>query len=46
LMLIGLFLVGFFLDYIVEETDNIMVSWTFHMFANIGINTIGMMLII
>ena len=44
LALIGLFLIGCFLNYLNEKCNNIYPSWLVHMFSNFGINTVGLIL--
>lgn len=44
LMLIGLFIGGCILNYLNEKCNNIYPSWLVHMFANFGINTVGLIL--
>ena len=44
LMLTGLFLAGLFFNLLDHKADSILPSWLPHMFANFGINTVGMLL--
>ena len=44
LTLAALFIAGLFFNFINEQSENIYASWTIHIFANLGINTVGMIL--
>lgn len=45
LALVALFLCGLLLNYLNARSETIWVSWLLHMGANLGINTIGMILL-
>lgn len=45
LMLIGLFFAGILFNWLNERYQNIYASWLVHMFANLAINTIALLLI-
>ncbi|ONI40484.1 CAAX protease [Candidatus Epulonipiscium fishelsonii] len=44
LAVVGLFIGGVIFDYINDRYENIYASWIIHMFANLGINTVGFIL--
>ncbi len=44
LAMAGLFAGGIIFNYINERNENILNSWVVHMMANLGINTIGLMM--
>ena len=44
LTLAALFIAGLFFNFINEQSENIYASWIIHIFANLGINTVGMIL--
>ncbi|ONI38985.1 CAAX protease [Candidatus Epulonipiscium fishelsonii] len=44
LAVLGLFIGGIIFDYINDRYENIYASWIIHMFANLGINTVGFIL--
>jgi uncharacterized protein len=44
LMLIALIVGGFIFNYINEKEESILASWTVHLFANLAINTVGLIL--
>ena len=44
LLLVGLIMGGCIFNYLNEQKGNIYSSWCVHMFANFGINTVGMIL--
>ena len=44
LLLLGLTAGGCIFNYLNELNDNIYPSWFVHMFANFGINTVGLIL--
>ena len=44
LTLTALFVAGLMFDFLNEKSGNIYTSWLVHMFANFGINTVGMIL--
>ena len=44
LMLAGLFVGGMIFNYLNEKCENVYTSWLVHMFANLGINTVGFIL--
>ena len=44
LMLIALVVGGFIFNYINEKEESILASWTVHLFANLAINTVGLIL--
>lgn len=44
LVVIVLMLVGILFNYLNEKFNSIYVSWLIHLFANLGINTIGLIL--
>ncbi len=44
LALSALTIAGYVLNFLNEKSGNIYVSWLVHMFANFGINTIGMLI--
>lgn len=44
ILLFGLIIGGFIFNYLNERNNNIYSSWFVHMFANLGINTIGLIL--
>ena len=46
LMLVGLFFAGLLFNWLNERYQNLYASWMVHMFANLAINTIGLLLII
>lgn len=46
LMLVGLFFSGLLFNWLNERYQNLYASWMVHMFANLAINTIGLLLII
>lgn len=44
LMLVALIVGGFIFNYINEKEGSILASWAVHLFANLAINTVGMIL--
>ena len=46
LMLISLFFAGLLFNWLNERYQNLYASWMVHMFANLAINTVGLLLII
>jgi uncharacterized protein len=44
LMLLALVVGGFIFNYINEKEESILASWTVHLFANLAINTVGLLL--
>lgn len=46
LMLVSLFFAGLLFNWINERYHNLYASWMVHMFANLAINTVGLLLII
>jgi uncharacterized protein len=44
LMLVALIVGGFIFNYINEKEESILASWTVHLFANLAINTVGLLL--
>lgn len=44
ILIVSLFAAGLIFNWLDEKYDNIYVSWTVHMCANLAINTIGFML--
>ena len=46
LMLAGLFISGIFFNWLNERYQSIYASWMVHLFANLAINTVGLLLII
>ena len=44
LMLIGLFAGGMIFNFIDDGAESVWPSWVIHIFANLGINTVGLML--
>jgi len=44
LVMLGLFVGGLIFNYFNEKFGNIYASWMIHLFANLAINTIGMIL--
>lgn len=44
LMLVALVVGGFIFNYINEREESILASWTVHLFANLAINTVGLIL--
>lgn len=44
LMLVALVIGGFIFNYINEKEESILASWTVHLFANLAINTVGLIL--
>jgi uncharacterized protein len=44
LMLVVLVIGGFIFNYINENEESILASWTVHLFANLAINTVGLLL--
>jgi membrane protease YdiL (CAAX protease family) len=44
LMLVALVVGGFIFNYINEKEESILASWTVHLFANLAINTVGLLL--
>ena len=46
LILIGLFLSGILFNYLNDRYQSIYASWMVHLFANLAINTVGLLLII
>lgn len=45
LFVIGLFIVGAVFNFIMEKTNTFLAPWIVHVFANIGINTIGFIML-
>ena len=45
-MLISLFFAGLLFNWLNERYQNLYASWMVHMFANLAINTVGLLLII
>lgn len=45
LIILGLVLVGYMFSYVAEKTDSFMGPWLLHVFANLGINTIGFIML-
>ncbi|MEY8383103.1 CPBP family intramembrane glutamic endopeptidase [Christensenellaceae bacterium 44-20] len=46
LMLVSLFFAGLLFNWLNERYQNLYASWMVHMFANLAINTVGLLLII
>jgi len=44
LMIIGLMIGGILFNFLNEKYNSIYVSWIVHLFANLGINTVGLIL--
>lgn len=44
LLIVGLFIGGLLFNWLNEKRNNIYPSWFVHIFANLGINTIGLIL--
>jgi uncharacterized protein len=44
LMLVALVVGGFIFNYLNEKEGSILASWTVHLFANLAINTVGLIL--
>jgi uncharacterized protein len=44
LILVALIVGGFIFNYINEKEESILASWTVHLFANLAINTVGLLL--
>ena len=44
LLIISLFIAGLLFNWLNQKKNNIYPSWFVHIFANLGINTIGLIL--
>ena len=44
LMMVGLFAGGMIFDFIDDGAESVYPSWVIHIFANLGINTVGLLL--
>ncbi|HQB32514.1 MAG TPA: hypothetical protein PLI19_04185, partial [Erysipelotrichaceae bacterium] len=45
LLIVSLFVSGLIFNFLNEHFDSIFASWLFHMFANLSINTVGIILL-
>ncbi|MGI6568314.1 MAG: CPBP family intramembrane glutamic endopeptidase [Erysipelotrichaceae bacterium] len=45
LLIVSLFVAGLIFNYLNERFDSLFASWFFHMFANLSINTVGIILL-
>lgn len=45
LIIVGLVIVGYIFSHVAEKTDSFIGPWLLHVFANLGINTIGFIML-